>query len=293
MYIQPKDCGKVKLEVRDWKSGGTKVIYMRCMKPKDCPLCAEISAQPYIKPIKSLEAVYTYRIADDDWNAVRQHLHRTNSDGYGKYPVDEKSFILAVKQEINKPFALPIEVDDWKSVILATHELEGKRRSATGVFSKLVLDDNFNEQFVVNWPEPIFRGENGEPVPVSSLPAYITEFLQYFSPLNELTRENVDGYLDERARLKATLVLLFHSDYRLIGFNTVSKCVDDETISNWSIIPMDSPEKAKLFNNPLGAQALRIIYNREIPKYDEHPRNMPAWTDYEDEATKFFNSLGL
>lgn len=292
MYIQPKDCGKVKLEARDWKSGGTKIIFMRCKKPKDCQICGDISAQAYIKPIKAAGEIYTYTVTDDNWNAVRQHLHRGSFDGYGKYPVSEDSFVLVVTKEINKSFAVPVDVDDWNSVVLATHYLDGKRRSATGKFSKIDVDKDFENQFMVTWPEPVFRGKNGETVPVSLLPSYISEFLQYFSPFDELTRENVDEYLDERARLKASLVSLFHPEYKLIGFNEVSKCIDDKTLSeNWSIIPINDPSKAKLFNNPLGAQALKIIFNREIPKYEGYSRNVPAWTDYKSDDEIAFEKL--
>lgn len=291
MYIEPKNCGKVKLEARDWKSGGTKIVFLRCKKPKDCPICSAISAQPYIKPIKSAGEVFVYKISDDNWNAVRQHLHREAATGYGKYPVDGSNFVLVVKNPIEKPFAIPFEVDNWEKVILATHDLDGKRRSATGVFSAVRINDGFEKQFMVTWPEPVFRGHDGETVPVSLLPSYITEFLQYFSPYTKLDRENIDDYLDERSRLKAALVLLFHPEYKLVGFNEVSKCVDDKTISEWSIIPKDDPGKAKLKNNPLGAEALRIIYNREIPSFSSYPRNVPSWTDYKDESEIIFERL--
>lgn len=289
MYIDPKDCGKVKLEVRDWKNGGNKIVYLRCKKPTECPICAADSVRPYVKPILDAGQVFSYRIHDDDWNAARQHLHRTDSSGYGKYPIDNDHFILVVAQEINKDFAVQESITDWDSVVLKTHDLEGKRRSATGIFAKS-KEEEPSDLFEITWPEPIFMKKDGESVPVSMLPDIIRTLLQYFTPIDELTRNNVDMYLDERARLKAALITLYYEDYVLVGFNTVTKLVSEASLKKWNIIPMYNPEKAVL-DNSIGATALKMIYSRDIPEYKDKSRDLPAWTDYKDEAEKLFDEM--
>lgn len=291
MNIEPKDCGKVKLEVRDWKSGGTKIIFMRCMKPLDCPLCGTISAQEYINPILEAGCVYTYEVHDSKWDAIRQHMHRNEYNGYGKYPISKEKFILVVTKEINKEFVVPINVSDWRPIVLATHDLDNKRRSATGVFSKSSVEEDFLDKFLVVWPEPVFRGTDGKTVATSALPKVITELLQYFTPLDDLKRENVNLYLDERARLKAALICLFYPEFKLVGFNEVSRVISDHILNDWSIVPMNDFSKAKLTNNPIGEIALKMLHSRNIPSYSEYPRNVHTWTDYKSEDEKVFDNL--
>jgi hypothetical protein len=289
MYIDPRDCGKIRLEVRDWKNGGNKVVFLRCQKPQECLTCARDSAAPYVKPIVEAGSVFSYKISDENWNATRQHLHREKISSYGKYPVDENNFILVLLEQINKEFAQPVMIDDWYSVVLKTHSLIGKRRSARGVFAKL-KEESIGSGLIVTWPEPIFKDKLGNDVPVTALPDIIRTLLQYFSPLDKLEPENIDSYLDERARLKAALVLLYYNDYVLVGFNVVTKEISENALSNWNFVPMYHPQDAVL-DDPIGAMALKMIYGRDIPSYSELPRTLHSWTDYKSEDERVFDEL--
>ena len=64
-----------------------------------------------------------------------------------------------------------------------------------------------------------------------------------------------------------------------------------EDFNEWNIIPLSSPQKANMSNNPIGAQLVDKIFFGKISSYEGYPRDLALWSDYKSEDELFFDEL--
>lgn len=299
MDIKPEECRKFNKEVRDWKSGGYKKVPIRCQKPLDCDYCGGIEIDKYKTPIvqyiNSGQAVYAAIVTRTDWDAVRRSLHRSECGGYTKLPIDRDTYLLITPEKIQNNVK-QVDVFDLDDAILQIHrinQVKGKirpRRWATGIFSDK-KHQKVGEVEVI-WPEPVFFDPKwGEKVSNNKIASIVKNFLQYLSPLTNVTLDNANFYLDYRSRLKAALILEVQPRYQLLGFNESTKKLTEKDIEDWNIIPLSEPENANLTNNPTGRKLTDMIFFGKVPAFSEYPRDVPTWTDYKSEDDRVFEEL--
>lgn len=296
MNIKPEDCGKFNKEVRNWKTGGYKKVPVRCKKPLECDYCSWVEITKYKDPIIDFVnkggEIHAATVTKDDWDAVRQALRRDQCEGYEKLPIDKDTYLLItpIKVEDNVNHVPNIDLDD---AILQIHRIvvekgqKKPRRWATGIFVEKKQEELDAVEAI--WPEPVFFDTRwGEKVSSNKIASIVKDFLQYLSPLTEVTLDNVNFYLDYRSRLKAALVLEVQPEYQLLGFNESTRKVTEKHIADWNIIPLTEPEKANLTNNPTGRRLTDMIFFGKVPSFDSYPRDVPTWTDYKSEDVRQF-----
>jgi hypothetical protein len=297
MNITPEECGKFHKEVRDWQVGKPKIIKMRCKKPLECSLCGGIEIAKYKAPINDYISnggkAHFFLLSNDDWETTRKGLSRSNSNGYVRLPVSQNEFILVTDVQLNQ---LHEEIShvDLDNAILQSRRInqeEGTslRRTATGIFKKQSTENGTIE---VEWPEPVFYDkEQGQTASSSKIASIVSDFIQYLSPLTEITPNNVNFYLDYRSRLKADIVALLYPNYEVKGFSISTKLLSVEDFNEWNIIPLSDPQKANMSNNPIGAQLVDKIFFGKISSYENYPRDLALWSDYKSEDELFFDEL--
>jgi hypothetical protein len=297
MNIAPEECGKFHKEVRNWQTGKPRIIKMRCKKPLECSFCGGIEIAKYKTPINDYinqgGEIHFFLLSNDDWSSVRKGLFRSDSHGYVRLPISQDEFVLIADTKLSQSHKELDHIDLDKTILQSRkiNQEEGSslRRTATGIFKKQSIENGTIE---VEWPEPVFYDkEYGQIVASSKIATIINEFIQYLSPLTEITPDNVNFYLDYRSRLKADIVVLLHPNYEVKGFNVSTRLLNIEDFNEWNIIPLSSPQKANMSNNPIGAQLVDKIFFGKISSYEGYPRDLALWSDYKSEDELFFDEL--
>lgn len=296
MNITPDVCGQFNKEVRNWESGNYKNVKLRCNKPLDCDYCASVETGKFIRPIKKHVAnggeIYTNIVTGENWDKVRKWLQRNGCNGYDKFPLVDGTYALITDIPVNR-HVYPLIHPDIAYLALDVFRINNSqtrpKRVSTGVFSdKKSKDDGF----IVEWPDPQFvNKKTGERVPSSTINWLIKDFLQYLSPFIQITRENVNFYLDYKSRLKADLVTMLDNDIGVIGFNVAKRVLTEDDMSKWNIIPLTAPDKAVLENNPNGKALVDMIFFGMVSSYEDYPRNIQTWTDYKSDNERIFEKL--
>lgn len=295
MKITPDICGKYDIEVRDWKNNKTKKVKMRCNDKLNCSYCGAEDVRKYKSAISNVPEKHFYKVSNNDWDAVRKAISRSDSCGYARFPTSTEDFVLVTDTQLDRE-ELVLTDSELDRVILRSFEIKEKngkslRRTMTGVFKNVDLDDG--ESIEVDWPEPIFKDKNGGNVPTFSVSRIVSDFLQYLSHTNKITPDNANEYLRHRARMKADIISVVEEGYVLQGFSTVSKSIPVSWLNNWNNIPVNDPSKRNTKGNSYAEKLSRIIFDGQVSDYEGADWNLPAWTDYEDEGIRLFRELGI
>jgi len=207
--------------------------------------------------------------------------------------MDSYLLITEVEVENNVTPVLDFDLDD---AILQIHRIKKKngekrpKRWATGIFSVQKADNSDSVEVI--WPEPVFFNPKwGEKVSDNKLAGIVRHFLQYLSPLTNVTLENANFYLDYRSRIKAAIIMEMEPGYELLGFNESVRKLTQKDVQDWNIIPLTAPEDAVLVGNPVGRKLTDMIFFGQVPSFSEYPRDVPTWTDYKSEGEREFNEL--
>lgn len=295
MKISPEECGKSETEVKDVKTGGTKIVPMHCGNALECKHCGKQDIDKYKAPIidaiKNGIELFATVVHRNNWDKIRKQLQRMDSVGQSKLPSSPDEYLLI--SPLKTDWSVPVSEIDLDEAILQVHrirkidDLESyPRRFATGVLKK--QKEDVGETVVVEWPEPVFLSATGKPIPVKSIQRIVGKYLALFSPLSEITPDNASHYLKHRARLKAAAVTMLDDKIVLAGFTTSNVTVPVKYLKDWNIIPSADPERAVLKNNDFGKKLLDMTHFGMVPSYDNLDWKLPNWNNYVSEEEELF-----
>jgi len=93
-------CGKLRIAKLDPFSGKTKLFTMYCHIWRECPICAEIRKNDFIRKFETLQEeypdAYLSTINEDGWIPMRR---RMGKDSYVRIPINNDEFMLIHNSE--------------------------------------------------------------------------------------------------------------------------------------------------------------------------------------------------